>query len=362
MSAAVRIGKFASRSAASPESRRPKSVSGYFAFGLMCTWPSLPTNRPSWRRRPSACFTVRLACASTGSGSAASAAERADRVVQQLAGDVPDVVRAEAVVGRARERGDRDAGGRERGEERAVEREALHRVLLVADHVEQSAEPAGAGLRVERADLPEVARGEVRLVGMGVADRREDRQPPARVEPRERLQRRMPVQSRVGAERRPVAGLQREGVAQLAVARVAGRVEERERVPAAGSEDRHEHAAPAAARRCGARDALVEHSRAERRGAVHGQRRTDRAREERPAVEAGAGGSGHPGLDRGQTLACLGDGPPEEGRARELVAAVHAVCISGEAATRWRRALKVMGGNFLCRSSSATAAPIAFWA
>ena len=121
-------------------------------------------------------------------------AERADRVLEQLAGDVPDVVRAEAVVGRARERRDRNAGGRERREQGAVEREALHRVLVVADHVEQPAEPAGARLRIERADLPEVPRGEVRLVGMRVADRREDRQPPARVEAGERLQRRVPVE------------------------------------------------------------------------------------------------------------------------------------------------------------------------
>ena len=114
-------------------------------------------------------------------------AERADRVLQQLARHVPDVVRAEPVVGRARECRHRHAGRRERRQERAVEREALHRVVLVADHVEQPAEPAGACLRVERADLPEVAGGEVRLVGVGVADRREHRQAPAGVQVRAAL-------------------------------------------------------------------------------------------------------------------------------------------------------------------------------
>ena len=123
---------------------------------------------------------VSLAFVRNGSAGSDEPAERADRILEQHARDVPDVVRVEAVVGRVRQRRDRDAGRRERRHQRRVEREPLHRVVVVADHVEQPAEPAGRLARVERADLPEVARGEVRLVGVVVADRREDGQPPVR--------------------------------------------------------------------------------------------------------------------------------------------------------------------------------------
>ena len=61
---------------------------------------------------------------------------------------------------------------RERGLQAPVEREPLERVVGRAVAVEVAAEPAGREALVERADLPEVARGEVRLVRVGVADRR----------------------------------------------------------------------------------------------------------------------------------------------------------------------------------------------
>ena len=195
MSAAVRIGKFASRSAASPESRRPKSVVRILRLRVDVHLAVLADEAAELAAQLVGLLhgAARLGEDRVGVGRRGRRASRSRRS-SSSPGDVPDVVRAEAVVGRARERRHRHAGGRERGEEGAVEREALHRVLLVADHVEQPAEPAGARLRVERADLPEVARREVGLVGMGVADRREDRQPPACVEPCEGLQRRVPVQ------------------------------------------------------------------------------------------------------------------------------------------------------------------------
>ena len=167
VSAAVRIGKFASSRAASPESRRPKSVSGYFAFGIDVHLAVLADEPAELAAQLVGLLHGAARLGEDRVGVGREPTERADRVVQQLARHVPDVVRAEAVVGRARQRRHRHAGGRERREEGAVEREALHRVLLGPDHVEQATEPAGARLRVERTDLPEVARREVGLVGVG---------------------------------------------------------------------------------------------------------------------------------------------------------------------------------------------------
>ena len=65
-----------------------------------------------------------------GIGIGGEGAERADRVVQELARDVPDVVRAEPVVRRARERRHGYTRSRERGQESTVEREALQRGIV----------------------------------------------------------------------------------------------------------------------------------------------------------------------------------------------------------------------------------------
>ena len=128
-------------------------------------------------------------------------AERADRVLEQHARARPrrSGSRSSSSVGFC-ERRDRHLRGRERGQQRRVERQPLHRVRVVADHVEDPSEPARAELRVERADLPVVARGEVRLVGVRVADRREDGQlAPGRAASRT-AQRRVPVQAGVALE------------------------------------------------------------------------------------------------------------------------------------------------------------------
>ena len=77
--------------------------------------------------------------------------------------------------------------------------------------IEIAAHPAGQQRGVRRADLPEVTRGEVRLVGMGVADRRQHADLALAVQLRERRERRMPAQParprRTPSRRRPrVAG------------------------------------------------------------------------------------------------------------------------------------------------------------
>ncbi len=101
-----------------------------------------------------------------------------------------------------------NACGCERRQERAVERETLHRVVLVSDHVEEPSEPAGRLLRIERTDLPEVPRREVRLVWMAVADGREDGELSLGVEAGEWSQGRVPVEPAIALERGPVAGFQ----------------------------------------------------------------------------------------------------------------------------------------------------------
>ncbi|MDQ2981577.1 MAG: radical SAM protein [Actinomycetota bacterium] len=150
---------------------------------------------------------------------------------------------------------------RERRLERAVERQPLERVVGCADDVEEAPHPAGAKTGVGRADLPVVARGEVRLVGVRVADRRKHRHLPLGVQGRDRRERRMPAEPIVLAEPLSRARRQRERRAQLRVRRVAGRVEHRKGVRAAGQEDRHEHTAVAAAH--GGRDPLLERPRRE---------------------------------------------------------------------------------------------------
>ena len=60
----------------------------------------------------------------------------------------------------------------------------------------------------------------------------------------------------------------------------------------------------------------------ELRGAVDGQHRGARAQQEGASGEPGPGGHRHPGLDRRQPLARLGDGAAHEVRAGELLAVV----------------------------------------
>src|SRR5580765_4232902 len=98
----------------------------------------------------------------------------------------------------------------------------------------------------------------------------------------------MPVEAAVGAERGAVAGLESQRGAQLPVARVADRIEERERVPAAGGENGDEHAASGpGGDRCPC-DPLVEGARAERGSTVDGQGGAQRAGEELATVHSGA--------------------------------------------------------------------------
>ena len=89
--------------------------------------------------------------------------------------------------------------------ERAVHREPLQRVFFVADEVEVAAHPAGAEADLELADLVVVARGEVRLVGVVVADRREGRDLALVVQGGEAGGARVPLQRRVLGERRAFA-------------------------------------------------------------------------------------------------------------------------------------------------------------
>ncbi len=301
-----------------------------------CAWPSLPMNRDSCCRRRSDCCGRLARLGEREVGALGQRAEVADRVAEELVDHVPHVVRAEPVVRRARQARHRVLRRGQGGQQRPVEAEALHRVVSVSDHVDEPAEPAGRRLDVELAHLPVVARREVRLVRVRVADGREHRHPAALVQLGERLERGMPVEAPVLLEGWPVAGLEREGGAEPAVAAVADRREDRQRVRAARQEDVDEDTVAATPHGC-LRDALVERRGEERRGAVDGQCRADGARQERAAVEARTGGPRHTRLDRGQTLAGLRDAAAEEGGSTELVAVVaaacaHAVCISGLAA------------------------------
>ena len=238
-------------------------------------------------------------------------AEPADRGDHPLGDLAPDAARPEVVAVRRVDGGDRHLRGRERGLQAPVEREALERVVLAADAVEVAAEPARREPLVCRADLPEVPRGEVRLVGVVVADAGHHAHLALAVQLGERRERRMPAQRRVLRECRAGALGQRQARPQLAVERVAGRREQRERIGAAVEEHRDEHLP---LRRCGSggRDALVEQLRPQRRAAVDGEGEADAAGDERPPVEPGACRHRHPRLDRRQPAAGLGEPSPDE--------------------------------------------------
>ena len=184
--------------------------------------------------------------------------------------------------------------------EARLEREALERVVRRARPVEVAAEPAGAQLLARRAHLPEVARGEVRLVWAFVADAGRSDTCLA-VQRGERRERGMPAETAVLGEGRAVRLGERQPRSQLPVQRVGGGEEHRERVGAAVEEDADEHALRPG-RGC-RRDPLLERARYERRAAVDGEREAGAAGEERAPVEPRSGGQRHAGFDRGQAPA-----------------------------------------------------------
>src|SRR6266496_82494 len=100
----------------------------------------------------------------------------------------PDAGSPEGVLVSTGERGDRHPRGGQRRLQLVVEREPLQSVVGVADRVEVATHPASPQISVGRADLPEVARGEVRLVRMRVSDRRSNGDLAFAVQGRERLQ------------------------------------------------------------------------------------------------------------------------------------------------------------------------------
>src|SRR5581483_6215694 len=248
----------------------------------------------------------------------------------------------------------------ERRREARVEREPLQRIVHHPDTVEVAPEPAGAEIDVGRADLPVVARAEVALVGVRVADRRHHGDLLLPVEPGEAVCGGMPAEPVVLGERR--AARQGEARAELAVERVALRREDGERIGSALEEHAHEDRLPA--RGCRRGDSLLERADAEElRAAVDGDEGADALRDERPSREAGAGGERHPGLDRGQAAAGLGGGAVQEPRAREAGAAPrHAVCISGLTAISWRSAFCTITGYCLRFHDASAASASAFFA
>ena len=138
---------------------------------------------------------------------------------------------------------------------------------------------------------------------MCVADRRCDRDLSLAVEGRQRGKSRMPVKPIVLGEDRPRRFSEGELRAELAIVRVAGRIEDRERVCTPGQEDGDQHGLRRGCR--SARDPLVECVQAELRGPVDGKRDAGRTGEERAPVQARARRQRHAGLDRGQPAACF---------------------------------------------------------
>ena len=163
-----------------------------------------------------------------------------------------------------------------------------------------------------------MARSEVRLVGMRVPDSGQHRDLALAVERGDRAQLRVPEQARVLGEGLAGRGIELERGSEPPVIRVEPRVEQGERVRAAGQEDGDEHGLGGPGRR--ARDPLLEEP--ELAEAVHGEREAEAARDERPPVEAGAGRQRHPRLDRGQAASRLGRSPSDQRGPRELLAVV----------------------------------------
>ena len=147
---------------------------------------------------------------------------------------LPDVAHPDVVGGRVGDRGDGDLAAGQGRRERVVEREALQRVVRVAVTVQVAAQPADPPGGVGRADLPVVARGEVRLVRVVVADRGDHGQPAGGVQVAEG--------GRVGVPAQPVVLGERErGVRRAARGRRAA--------PRSGSRRRARAATASPARR-----------------------------------------------------------------------------------------------------------------
>src|SRR5437660_20118 len=167
----------------------------------------------------------------------------------------------------------------------------------------------------------------------------------------------MPVQAVVLAEDRPGGLREGELRSELPVGGVAGRIENRERVGAAGEEHGDEHRLGGSGR--GARDAFLQAPNTEPRRAVDGERDTRRADDEGAPVESRSGGKWHAGFDRRQPAAGLCRASPHQARARELGAVVagtghQQVWKSGEMATSWRSAFSIsVGYSDLFQFSSA---------
>ena len=183
----------------------------------------------------------------------------------------------------------------------------------------------------------------MRLVGIRVADRGQDRELALAVQRVERRCRGMPAQAGVLREDEARVG-QCELRAQSPVLGVAVREEQRERIGAAVQEDRDEHGVgPAGGERLG--DALVEHLAARARF-----RRRPRSRA-RPSGRGSSGGRGRSPPGAASRARSPGSPAPASATAfrsrdgtRELVAAVsHDVCKSGEMAIRWRSAFSISG-------------------
>ena len=273
-------------------------------------------------------------------GAAESAVPRAlgrhahprEALEHQLLDLAPDARRPE-LVARSPGRGDGYPSGGEARCERAVERQSLKRVVVVTDDVEQPAEPPGVGARAELADLPVVARGEVGLVGVRVADAGEDGDLPLAVKLMERRRRRVPLQAGVLGPGRTGAGPEPELRPQPPVVVVVDRGEDREGVDAALEEDRDEDLALRAGR---AGDPLDERLRPQHARSVDAERQRAAAEQQRAAGHAGSGRGRHPRLDRRQPAAGLGERAPGELGAGELPAAA---AVSGRAHDVWNSGL-----------------------
>ena len=190
-----------------------------------------------------------------------------------------------------------------------------------------------------------MARGEVGLVRVRVADRRQDGDLLLSVERGQRLQRGVPVEPGVLGELGPGGGVERELRAQLPVRIVERGIQNREGVRAAREENGDEHGLRRPRGRLG--DALLEE--AELAQPVDGEREPERSRDERPPVEPGARGHRHPRLDRRQPAPGLGGGLADERGPGELVAVVagvghQQVWRSGEEASSWRSAFSTSAG------------------
>ena len=221
----------------------------------------------------------------------AGRAEGADGVEHPLLDLAPDSGRPERVVAGPPQRGDGLFCGRERGREVAVEAHSLERVVVASGSVDVAAEPAGLQVRVRVADLPVVAGGEVRLVGVRVPDRGEDGELALVVQRVERGRGRMPPEPRVFREDETGVG-QRKLRPQPPIVRVTVRKQKRQRVGPAIHEDRDEdRVRPACCQGLG--DAVVEGAWRECAPAVDGEGEAHRPSEEAAAVEAGARGNGH---------------------------------------------------------------------